>query len=525
MREDITDNPVNMHLLLWTATSAVFVTCAILTQVVYRLFFHPLCKYPGPRLGAITHWYATYFVAKGRFHTKTRELHLRYGPVVRYGPNSLSFDSPRAQQDIYGLRSNTKKPHEYCVFSASRSVPNTISAVEKDDYAFKRRAHTQFYYESSLKEVENRILDKVDTFVHLLGSPRAASPEHGERNPWSLPRNMANLCYWLTADVITDLAWSGSSRMLETPKMRWLPTVMKLMSWRGMMCMFQPRIYHLKLDRFFLAPAWAKILEAGKWAYQCATDRLQKEGHIDQKDFFKEMIHPKKGQEFSMKDMWVETMLVMAAGSDTTSTAIAATFFYLSHCPETLDRLASEIRSTFADKNDIHLGPALNSCVFLHACINEAMRLTPSVPNILPREVGAGGTTIDGAYVPAGTSVGGAHYANHRRGDIFRNPDEYWPERWIVNPELGFTEDKVKEAKAAFHPFSTGPRTCVGWKLAWSELTLSLARTVHAYDMKLADTPGCGSMPMGRACAYPMQAYAVASTQGPNLQFRRRSDE
>lgn len=45
---------------------------------VYRLFFHPLAKFPGPPLAALTGWYEFYhdtFPGYGRFWKKIEEMH------------------------------------------------------------------------------------------------------------------------------------------------------------------------------------------------------------------------------------------------------------------------------------------------------------------------------------------------------------------------------------------------------------------------------------------------------------------
>lgn len=70
---------------------------------IYRLYFHPLAKVPGPRLAAITSlWYACQ-IKKSQLLLQSRELHDKYGPAVRIGPNEVQFDSKEAFQAIYGL--------------------------------------------------------------------------------------------------------------------------------------------------------------------------------------------------------------------------------------------------------------------------------------------------------------------------------------------------------------------------------------------------------------------------------------
>lgn len=65
--------------LVWAAV----ITCCIypIAIVIYRLYLHPLAKFPGPRLAAATGWYEFYhdIVKRGCFIWKIQELHDRYG--------------------------------------------------------------------------------------------------------------------------------------------------------------------------------------------------------------------------------------------------------------------------------------------------------------------------------------------------------------------------------------------------------------------------------------------------------------
>lgn len=48
---------------------------------IYRLWFSPLAKFPGPRIAAFTTWYESYYdiVLKGQFSFHLDKLHQRYG--------------------------------------------------------------------------------------------------------------------------------------------------------------------------------------------------------------------------------------------------------------------------------------------------------------------------------------------------------------------------------------------------------------------------------------------------------------
>lgn len=221
------------------------------------------------------------------------------------------------------------------------------------------------------------------------------------------------------------------------------------------------------------------------------------------------------------------------AGSDTTSTAMAATLFYLVRSARALELATEEIRSKFNDVEDISQGATLASCTYLRACIDEAMRLSPSVGGILPREVLPGGITIDGETVPAGTVVGTPHYAVHHNERYYPSPYEYVPERWLVgagNPLTGrpTTEDEVALAQSAFCPFSVGPRGCIGKGLAYTEMTSTLARTMFLYDMRMAvgvEDPGEGragnEWGRHRPGEFQLVDTFTSAKNGPMVEFRR----
>ena len=54
---------------------------SLVSLVIYRLFFHPLSKVPGPKLAAVSRLYDFYYdcVRGGKFVFKIEELHKQFG--------------------------------------------------------------------------------------------------------------------------------------------------------------------------------------------------------------------------------------------------------------------------------------------------------------------------------------------------------------------------------------------------------------------------------------------------------------
>ncbi len=70
---------VGVLLVVWT-----------ICTVVYRIFFHPLAAFPGPKLAIATYCYEWYYdlILGGQYTFKLKELHERYG-MSRTHPRNI----------------------------------------------------------------------------------------------------------------------------------------------------------------------------------------------------------------------------------------------------------------------------------------------------------------------------------------------------------------------------------------------------------------------------------------------------
>ena len=125
--------------------------------------------------------------------------------------------------------------------------------------------------------------------------------------------------------------------------------------------------------------------------------------------------------------------------------------------PTVYDKLTAEIDTAITDGN-LSM-PATyaqaSKLPYLKGCINEGMRLHPSVGLTMPRLVPAGGASIAGVHIPEGFRVGVNGAVVQYDCDVFgTDANEFNPSRWI--------ERDAVEMDKAMVVFGAGPRTCIG---------------------------------------------------------------
>lgn len=171
----------------------------------------------------------------------------------------------------------------------------------------------------------------------------------------------------------------------------------------------------------------------------------------------------------------------IAAGSDTTATAMRAVFYYLLTYPRVYHKLRDEVRSRLS--HPISFADA-NSVTYLTACVQEAMRLHPSVGMLLGRLVPIGGANICGYDLKAGTEVGINAWVLHRDPNVFPDPDAFYPERWLADVT---SEDHLKAMHRSFFAFGHGAHTCSGRHISYLETVKLVPTLLLRYDIELVN--------------------------------------
>lgn len=542
-------------------SSTIFIS--LLTLAIYRLYLHPLSRYPGPLLAKLTPLHASWHAYKGDRHLVLYRMHQKYGPIVRWGPNSISINSVAGLKEINGHGANARnvqKSEFYKAFPAVKGVHNTHNAIDKSVHGRKRRVLSAAFSDNALKGLESLVLKNVDVFfgeierrmtAGKLGELKEEDGVFTDTKTGKKGLDMGEMVSWLTFDVMGNLCFGQSFDILVNKGQRFITELIDKTAHNHYICGNYLPLRTLKIGNFLFptisADRWKFILHSRA----CANERMKmaKEGRDEgMRDFFHFLLEakdPETGEGFETVELWGEANVLMIAGSDTTSTAMAAAMFYLTKHPKTLKRLQDEVRSRFTATEEIVQGQDLLGCAYLRAVINEAMRLCPPVPGLLPREVtNPKGMTIQDPehntsyYLPQGTVCGTPIYAIHHNEAYYPDPFAFRPERWLTSAELSalsIPESEVadlggeamrEKALAAYTPFGIGARGCIGKGLALMELRIVVGRMAYGWEVEQVEVEGKGvNWKEGwgeKEGEFRMLDHFTARKEGPVVEWRRR---
>ncbi len=202
---DTTDRTLLLPLL---ALVGVIYAVGIL---VYRLFFSPLAKIPGPWLTRISNLEEANALKENRRAAWVTQLFEQYpGSVaVRTGPNSVSFNSPEAVKAIYGHGKTTDgfgKSSWYDSFSTTGE--SLFSTRSKKAHAMKRRMVSHGFSMQSLQTFEPIVDATIDKFMSRMDN-FAKTGEAFDIYTWF---------EFFTMDLLGELALGGSFGALDGGK-------------------------------------------------------------------------------------------------------------------------------------------------------------------------------------------------------------------------------------------------------------------------------------------------------------------
>lgn len=203
---------------------------------------------------------------------------------------------------------------------------------------------------------------------------------------------------------------------------------------------------------------------------------------------------PDTGERLSDSQIRDELIVFMAAGHDTTATALTYALWQLGHHPE----MQENVRAEAAEIGDRQLTPEdVPQLGYTVQVLREALRLCP--PGAGAARVAVRDIEVDGYRVPAGTMLVFGIYAVQRDPTVWRWPLTFDPERF--RPEALKRMDRWQ-----YLPFGAGPRSCIGDHFAMLEATLALATIIRRAEIRSQDPEFPMATPFTTVAAEPIRA-------------------
>lgn len=370
-------------------------------QTTYSIFWHPLSNYPGPRHFAATTLPYVFASFRGHLAIKLHELHNEYGPVVRTAPNELSFIDPSAWTTIYGRKNRNQTPFRknYDSFNETRSqIRRSLYLANDEQHARARKILSQAFSPEALRTQEPLLQSHVQELMSKLDDERLTEGGTVDLERWYT---------WVAFDVVGDTSFGEPFNCVLEPRHR---------TWPLMLSRARKIITGISGLKN-IAPSWSLL----PWLPQGSLlQRTILQGVVNRLNFDLDKVRsriaskPSRGDVLSTiiqhndekgsldeTEIMANASLFILAGTETVATLLSAVTYLLTENPAALSKLTREIREIFRDESLLTV-QNLTRATYLTACIEEALRLVPPVPEGLPRVTPREGEWICGHWVPGG---------------------------------------------------------------------------------------------------------------------------
>ncbi|KAE8153238.1 cytochrome P450 [Aspergillus avenaceus] len=452
-----------MNAQIYVVGLAVSISCLLL-RTIYRLYFHPLSKFPGPKLPAITHLYEFYYdvVKGGKFVWEIQRMHEQYGPIVRINPLELHIKDPYYHDSIYLTRRQEKDPYMARVFSAPHSAAAT---VDHDHHRYRRDLTTAFFSKRSVMSLESLVHDKVDkASLRFLNA-------YEQGTVISIDAVFAGL----TADLVSHYTYGESMGVLDSKDMKndFRDAIRSLGSICHLTRFFA--IFHGLIDGApalleWIQPTSKGLLDTRRKVEKKAMHRLNEtkgKNTKSTKTIFDYICDPAiPPEERSLARVKDEAFIFLLAGTESTARVLTTGAFWIYRDRSLLQKVRDELKPIMPEPTTRVPLTQLEKLPYLTALVNESLRL--SHPVIIPFLLGH----------PVSQII----YFVHMDPNIFPDPERFNADRWIEASNNGVRLNRF------LVPFSKGPRMCMGMNLAYSVLYQMFATMIRRFDVEIHNT-------------------------------------
>jgi cytochrome P450 len=182
------------------------------------------------------------------------------------------------------------------------------------------------------------------------------------------------------------------------------------------------------------------------------------------------LARDENGQQMSDVELRDQLVSLLLLGYETTAAALTWAFYWIHSSPSVLYTLQSELDTL---GNDLE-PEAIAQLAYLNAVCAETLRVNPIALICTPRMTKEA-LQLAGYHLDAGTILIPCIYLAHRRSEVFPEPKQFEPERFL----------KHKFSPYEYLPFGGGSRGCIGIAFSMFEMKLVLATIVSGFQLAL----------------------------------------
>ncbi|PLB40480.1 cytochrome P450 [Aspergillus candidus] len=455
--------------------------------VIYRLYFHPLARFPGPKLAAATRWYEAYYDLKapgGQFMFHYRKLHEQYGPIIRISPFEIHIQDSFFYEDLF----SQSLPWDKGQHLAHRfnNPTATFGTPKHDVHRLRRAALNPFFSKRSIAQAAPMMQTQVDKLCDRLRREYAGTGK-------VLQMDWVWGC--IASDIIVQYCFGEGYGFLEAPEFRspFIHALVDLLDGVHVVTQFP-----IVTELMNILPDWLVIMLQPRMKsvinffnqLQLQIDEIlrNKDSVVkksDQRNVFEALLQSDlPPEEVSRQRLHHEATLVVGAGFETTKYTLTLSSFHIFSHPHIWKTLRQELETAIPDPANPPSLTDLEKLPYLTACIQESIRLSYGIPGRNGRISQTFPLTYKSWVIPPGTLISMDNYAVAHDEAIFPDSCTFKPERWLGDP----LAPDGKRLSRYLVSFGRGTRSCLGINLAQAELYIAMANVYRSFEFELYET-------------------------------------
>lgn len=396
------------------------------------------------------------------------EMYKRYGDVVSVpslvGSLTLVFHPDGVRHVLQENHRNYNKDiPDYRVLSLL--LGNGLLTNDGESWLQQRRLIQPAFHRERIASFGTLMTDTAVTWVERW----EASGFVDTGKPLDIPREMASM----TLSIVCKALFGADLHEEELQRVwRALTTTNHLLSEAfyvpGLLSLPTPQHYQLNAARRELHLVVDEIIR---------QRRADPEQRGDLLALLLESRDEESGEGMTDQQARDEVLTLLVAGHETTTNALAWSFYLLAQHPQVVATLQDEYRRVLQGRTPSMAD--LPQLSYTRMVVDEVMRLYP--PAWAVGRHALSDDEIGGYAIPKGAYVVLFQHMTHRHPDFWEQPEVFDPERFSAERAAG-------RHRFAYFPFGGGPRLCIGNQFALSEAQLILATILSRYQLHLAPT-------------------------------------